>query len=197
MDLFWEFQEKKIMGRLKRTIHIDRKTKSLWQKDDALYLVGPEERSLLWIVKIRGNGQYWTLLTIIDLFEPFFGWKKARKKPNWKRQRKVICLHDNSPSHTAESVRYTLEILSWEVLSHAAYSPDLGSSDYHLFSPMGHALAEQRFGFVRRCEKIARRMVRSKRGRFLLRQIARKMEKMYNKRWSILRIKHFLSFFRM
>ena len=40
----------------------------------------------------------------------------------------------------------TLEALSWEVLLRAAYSPDLAPSDYHLFSSMGHALADQRFG---------------------------------------------------
>jgi len=43
-------------------------------------------------------------------------------------------------------VRGTLEALSWEVLAHAAYSPDLAPSDYHLFASMGHALTEQRFG---------------------------------------------------
>ena len=53
--------------------------------------------------------------------------------------------------------------------------------------------------FVRRCEKMSRWMVRSKRGRFLLSwhsQITRKMGKMCNKRWSILWMKHFLSYFR-
>jgi len=52
-------------------------------------------------------------------------------------------------------VRDTLEALSWEVLPYAAYLPDLAPSDYHLFAPMDHALAEQRW-FVRRCEKMAR-----------------------------------------
>ena len=46
----------------------------------------------------------------------------------------------------AKPVRDTLEALSWEVLAHAAYSPDLAPSDYHLFASMSHALAEQRFG---------------------------------------------------
>jgi len=32
-----------------------------------------------------------------------------------------------------------------EILSHAAYLPDLVPSDYHLFASMGHALAQQRF----------------------------------------------------
>ncbi|EFN78433.1 Histone-lysine N-methyltransferase SETMAR, partial [Harpegnathos saltator] len=43
---------------------------------------------------------------------------------------------------------------SWEILSHAAYSPDLAPSDYYLFASMGHALAEQRFTSyenVRKC----------------------------------------------
>ena len=32
VDLFWESQAQKIVGRLRRTIHIDRKTESFWQK---------------------------------------------------------------------------------------------------------------------------------------------------------------------
>lgn len=62
-----------------------------------------------------------------------------------KRQHKVIFLHDNASPHTAKPVRDTLESLKWEVLPHAAYSPDLAPSDYHLFASMGHALSEQRF----------------------------------------------------
>jgi len=42
VDFFLESQAQNIMGRPRRTIHIDRKTESLWQEDDALCLVGPE-----------------------------------------------------------------------------------------------------------------------------------------------------------
>ena len=68
------------------------------------------------------------------------------KRPEYqKRQHKVFFLHDNAPSHKAKPGRDTLQALSWEVLPHAAYSPDLAPSDYHLFTSMGHALAEQHF----------------------------------------------------
>jgi len=55
----------------------------------------------------------------------------------------VILLHDNAPSHTAKLVKETIETFGWEILSHAAYSPNLAQSDYHLFALM--ALVQQRF----------------------------------------------------
>ena len=77
------------------------------------------------------------------------------KRPEYqKRQHKVILLHDNAPSHTAKPVEKTIEAFSWEILSHAAYSPDLAPSDYYLFASMGHALSDQRFTSyenVRKC----------------------------------------------
>ena len=62
-----------------------------------------------------------------------------------KRQHKVILLHDNAPSHTAKPVKETIEAFSWEILSHAAYSPDLAPSDYYLFASMGHAVSDKHF----------------------------------------------------
>ena len=77
------------------------------------------------------------------------------KRPEYrKRQHKVILLRDNVPSHTAKPVKETIEAFSWEILSHAAYSPDLAPSDYYLFASMGHALSDQRFTSyenVRKC----------------------------------------------
>ena len=39
----------------------------------------------------------------------------------------------------------TIKILGREQLPYPPYSPDLAPSDYHLFSSMEHALAEQHF----------------------------------------------------
>jgi [histone H3]-lysine36 N-dimethyltransferase SETMAR len=68
------------------------------------------------------------------------------KRPEYQtRQHKVIFLDDNAPPHRAAATKNKVTQLKWEQLPHAAYSPDLAPSDYHLFSSMGHALAEQHF----------------------------------------------------
>ncbi len=38
-----------------------------------------------------------------------------------------------------------LKTFKWEALPHPLYSPDIASSDYHLFRSMAHGLAQQRF----------------------------------------------------
>ena len=70
-----------------------------------------------------------------------------------KRQHKAILLHDNAPSHTTKSVKETIEEFSWEILSHAAYSPNLAPSDYCSFASMGHALSDQHFTFYENVRK--------------------------------------------
>ena len=68
------------------------------------------------------------------------------KRPEYqKRQHKVILLHNNAPLHTVKPVKETIEAFSWEILWHAAYSPDLAPSDCYLFASMGHALSDKHF----------------------------------------------------
>ena len=64
----------------------------------------------------------------------------SEKRPEYqKRQHKVILFHDAKP------LKKTIQAFSFQILWHAAYSPDLTPSHYYLFVSMGHALAEQRF----------------------------------------------------
>ncbi|GFU01574.1 mariner Mos1 transposase [Trichonephila clavipes] len=54
-----------------------------------------------------------------------------------KWQHKVIFLDDNAPSHRAKPTKDIVR----EPLAHAAYSPYLAPSDYHLFASLKHVLA--------------------------------------------------------
>jgi len=100
------------------------------------------------------------------------------KRPHYrKRHDKLIFLHDNVPSHTSIMVQNYLETLNWEVLSHPAYSPDLASSDYHLFSSMGHALAEQHFDSYEDVRKWLYKWFASKDEKFFWRGIHKLLER--------------------
>lgn len=72
----------------------------------------------------------------------------------------------NDPSHTTKLVKATTEKLGWEVLAHPPYSPDLAPSDYHLFSSMAHALAEQHFKSYEDVEKWLSEWFASKQEKF-------------------------------
>lgn len=95
-----------------------------------------------------------------------------KNRPEYrKRQHKPILLDDNAPPHRGLQVRETVDDLDWEHLPHAAYSPDLAPSDYHLFSSMGHALAEQHFRSYADVKKWVGDWFKSKNRRFFWRGI--------------------------
>jgi [histone H3]-lysine36 N-dimethyltransferase SETMAR len=62
-------------------------------------------------------------------------------------------LHGNARPLDAKSTRERIENLGWEVLPHPAYSPDLASSDYHLFRSMQHFFQEKIYTEVESIKK--------------------------------------------
>jgi len=63
------------------------------------------------------------------------------KRAHYSRHDKIILLHDNTRPHVVAPVKTYLETLKLEVLPHLPYSPDIVSSDYHLFRSMTHGLS--------------------------------------------------------
>jgi histone-lysine N-methyltransferase SETMAR len=59
--------------------------------------------------------------------------KLCIKQPSLMNRGRPILLHDNAKPHTAEITKQLLQELSYDVLDHPPYSPDLSPTDYHLF----------------------------------------------------------------
>jgi len=56
-----------------------------------------------------------------------------KEKRCGKVTKEVLFLHDNAPAHRALATQKKLAYLGFQFLDHTPYSPDLASSDYHLF----------------------------------------------------------------
>jgi hypothetical protein len=65
----------------------------------------------------------------------------------WKADISVVLLHDSARPHmnTAAHIQALLEHCNWELFDHAPYSPDITSSNYHVFTYIKNWLGSQRF----------------------------------------------------
>jgi len=126
------------MGNSRQTIDIDCKAKLLWT-EDMLYVwwnqKGVIYYELLKPAETVNTERY--RQQMINLNQALC----EKRLEYQKRQHKVILLHDNAPSHTAKLVKEMFEAFGWEIFSHAAYSPDLAPSDYHLYRWDTHLLS--------------------------------------------------------
>ncbi|GFX48355.1 mariner Mos1 transposase [Trichonephila clavipes] len=133
-------------GQDNKAVQVDRKTSLciFWDQEGPIYCVC----ALLKPVGTVNTDRYkQQLLNLNDaLLE-----KREQYK---KRQHKVIFLDDNAPSHCAKPTRDIVKVLAWEPLAHAAYSPDLVPSDYHLLVSLGHALADHSASLLTRTSNL-------------------------------------------
>ena len=61
------------------------------------------------------------------------------------KQDRISYLHDNLRPHVAKSTCEKLLKLEWITIPRSPYSPDLASTDYHLFRSLSHHLREKKF----------------------------------------------------
>ena len=61
------------------------------------------------------------------------------------KQDQVYFLHDNARPHVAKSTSEKLFEFGWITIPHPSYSPDLASTDYHLFQSLSNHLREKKF----------------------------------------------------
>jgi len=57
----------------------------------------------------------------------------------------VLFLHDNALAHRALATQKKLAYLGFQCLDHPPYSPDLATSDYHLFPGLKKKLKGRHF----------------------------------------------------
>ena len=67
----------------------------------------------------------------------------SRVRP--ERKTTFLLQHDNTRLHTSLKTVEHVANLGWTVLPHPPYSPDLATSDFHLFGPMKDGLRGQHF----------------------------------------------------
>ena len=68
-----------------------------------------------------------------------------RVKRRGKITKEVLFLHDSAPAHRALATQKKLAYLGFQCLDHPPYSPDLASSDYHLFPGLKQQLKGHHF----------------------------------------------------
>ena len=111
------------------------------KEGDVVYMVGLEGSLLLWAPSGKPNNQFQQELLQI---RPTVG--STGQKASELVNRKCIIFHqDNARLHVSLMTRQKLLQLGWEVLIHPPYSPDVASSDFHLFWSLENSLHGKNF----------------------------------------------------
>ena len=75
------------------------------------------------------------------------------KRPELVNRKCIIFHQHNTRPHVSLMTRQKLLQLGWEVLIHPPYSPDIASSDFHLFWSLQNSFNGKNFTFLEDCKR--------------------------------------------
>ncbi|GBN28834.1 hypothetical protein AVEN_129562-1 [Araneus ventricosus] len=84
------------------------------------------------------------LIILSDLVPQFYQGRTLRRLRRAILPSGVVLIHDSSRPHNAVVTQQLLEEFKWDLSDHPAYSPDLATSDFHLFPELENWLEGSR-----------------------------------------------------
>ena len=76
-----------------------------------------------------------------------------KKRPELVNRKRIIFHQDNARLHVSLMTRQKLLQLGWEVLIHPPYSPDIATSDFHLFQSLQTSLNGKNVNSLEDCKR--------------------------------------------
>jgi histone-lysine N-methyltransferase SETMAR len=67
------------------------------------------------------------------------------KRPHLVNRKAVVFHQDNAHPHVSEMTQKKIKDINWGILDHPPYSPDLATSNYHLFRSLQNHLNNKKF----------------------------------------------------
>jgi histone-lysine N-methyltransferase SETMAR len=117
---------------------------------------------------LRNEGQPLILNVIIESLKKL---KKIFKTV--RNENHAVLQQDNSTPHTSARTREAIKRLSFSLLPHPQYSPDLAPSDLHLFPKLKEHLRGQHFGSDEEVKSAVRKFFREQNSRVLQERISK------------------------
>ncbi|GBO16507.1 hypothetical protein AVEN_168229-1 [Araneus ventricosus] len=70
------------------------------------------------------------------------------KRPELTNRKGVVCHQDNAKLHLSLATRRKLYGLSWDIVLHLPYCPDLAPSDFYMFRNLQNTLMGKKFSYL-------------------------------------------------
>ena len=132
----------KDFGKTEWTTFNHPKSQSSSKEGHALCLVGLERDPVLWAFTKQRDDKFREVLFPIRRNEDWTAIEQ--KRPEIANRKGIVFHQDNARPHVSLITRQKLLELGWDVLPHP-YSPDLASSDFHLFRSLQNSFNGKSF----------------------------------------------------